>query len=495
MSNIKETDVLIIGGGIIGLSVARELSKYQLDVTLIEREIDVGMGISKTSGSLIYMGLFQALSLVIKDLGMGLDLVEETKTERMRMLWDGFSEFDKLAHQMDIPHKHVGLLLLARNDFEIDKLRKLEELAKYVPGSTIRRIERKEVFEMEPNVTPDVIEGLYDSTATITIFGPDYAIAVYENARDNGADIMLNTECLGIEEQRGFHAVLTNKGWIKSRFVLNCAGKYADKVADMASAHSDWNLVFYRSQTFIFDKKLEGLINNIVGIPPDAGKIDFFYPLETGNLLAYAGYYDKSEDREFMETLQENYEDAFPRMKSLIPTICENDIITAFVGMRTFNDKEFEENLIEYSPRSNNFINVLVRMPGYTPSPAIAKKVVGMLAESGLELKENKNFNPERKGIPHVRSLSDEERNELIAKDSRYGRVICRCESVTEGEIVEAIQRGATTLQGVMFRTRAGMGRCQRNWCGPKVLDIISRELSRKQVTYKGSGFEYFDLS
>jgi len=495
MGNIKETDVLIIGGGISGLQIARELRKYQVDVTVVERESDVGMGIGKTSGSLIYMGLFQALSLVIKDLGMGLDLVEETKTERMRMLWDGFSAFDDIAHDMDILHKHVGLLLIARNDFEVEKLRKLEKLAKYVPGSTIRRIERKEVFEMEPNVTKDAIEGLHDSTGTITIFGPEYTIAVYENACENGADIMLNTECLGIEEKKGFHNVLTNKGLIKSRFVLNCAGKYADKVADMANARSDWNLIFYRSQTFIFDKKLNGLINNIVGIPPDAGKIDFFYPLTEGNLLAYAGYYDKSEDREFMETLQENYDDAFPRMKSLIPTICEHDIITSFVGMRTFNDREFEENLIEYSPRSRNFINVLVRMPGYTPSPAIAQKIVGMLAESGLELKENKNFNPKRKGIPPVRFLSDEERNELIAKDSRYGRVICRCETVTEGEIVEAIRRGATTLQGVMFRARAGMGRCQRNWCGPKIIEIISRELGREQVTYKGTGSEYFDVS
>jgi len=317
-------------------------------------------------------------------------------------------------------------------------------------------------------------------------------IAVYENARENLANIMLETECIGIEEEKGFQTVLTNKGSIKARFVVNCAGKYADKVADMANARSGWNLVFYRSQALVFDKKLNGLINNIVGIPPDAGKIDFFYPLGEGNIHVYAGYYDPNEDKEFMETTQENYDDAFVRMKSLVPRISEDNIITAYVGMRTFNDKEFEENIIEYSPRSRNFINVLVRMPGFTPAPAIAQKVVGMLGDSGLELKENENFNPNRKGIPRFRFLLDEERKEIIAKDSRYCRVICRCETVTEGEIVEAIRRGATTVQGVMFRSRAGMGRCQRNWCGPKIIEILSRELGRKQVTYKGSGFEYF---
>lgn len=492
MEKKKETDVLIIGGGIIGLSIVRELSKYQVDVTAVEREADISMGISKTGGSLIYMGLFQALSLVVKDLGMGLDLEKETRTERMQMLWSGFSVFDKIAHELDIAHKHVGLLLIARNELEIEKLRRLEHLAKFVPGGTVRRVHKKELLEIEPNVTSDAIEGLYDSTGVISIFGPEYVIAVYENARENLANIMLETECIGIEEEKGFQTVLTNKGSIKARFVVNCAGKYADKVADMANARSGWNLVFYRSQALVFDKKLNGLINNIVGIPPDAGKIDFFYPLGEGNIHVYAGYYDPSEDKEFMETTQENYDDAFVRMKSLVPRISEDNIITAYVGMRTFNDKEFEENIIEYSPRSCNFINVLVRMPGFTPAPAIAQKVVGMLGDSGLELKENENFNPKRKGIPRFRFLLDEERKEIIAKDSRYGRVICRCETVTEGEIVEAIRRGATTVQGVMFRSRAGMGRCQRNWCGPKIIEILSRELGRKQVTYKGSGFEYF---
>ncbi len=287
MGNIKETDVLIVGAGIIGLSIARELTRYHVDVTVIEKEMDVGMGISKTSGSLVYMGLFQAMSLVIKDLGRDADLEAETRTERMQMLWGGFSLFDKMAHELDIAHKHVGLLLIARNESEVENLRRFERLSTFIPGGTVRRVDRKELFEMEPNVTRDAVEGLYDSTGTISIFGPEYVIAVYESARENGANIMLEAECLGIEEGNGFQIVPTDRGKIKARFVVNCAGKYADHVADMANARTDWNLVFYRSQALILDKKLDGAINNIVGIPPDAGKIDLFYPLGEGNIHVY----------------------------------------------------------------------------------------------------------------------------------------------------------------------------------------------------------------
>ena len=488
-NQVKETDVIIIGAGIIGMSLARELTKYQVDVTVIEKEADVSMGISKTSGSLIYMGLFQALSLVIKDLGRGADLIEETRTERMKMLWGGFSVFDDLAHDLDIAHKHVGLLLIARNESELGRLRHLEELSKFVPGGTVRRVEREELFEMEPNLTRDALAGLYDSTGTISIFGPEYVFAVYENARENGAKVMLNTACQGVLEENGYQIVSTDRGPIKARFVINCAGKYSDRVADLAGARTGWNLVFYRTQALVMDKKLDGFINNIVGLPPDADKIDFFYPLAEGNIHVYCGCYDLIEDRDFTETTRHDFDETIGRMKLIFPTLSEDDIITSYVGVRTFNDKIFDENLIEHSPRNPNFINALVRMPGFTPAPKIAEKVVGMLAERGLELKKNNAFNPFRKGIPRFRFLTDEERSELIAKNPLYGRIICRCETVTEGEIVEAIRRGARTLQGVMFRTRAGMGRCQRNWCGPKIIEVIGRELRlpEKEVTFKGT--------
>ena len=488
---MRETDVLIVGAGITGVSLARELSRYKVRVTVIEKEADVSMGVSKTSGSLIYMGLFQALSLVIKDLGHGADLEAETKNERMQLLWGGFSLFDQLAHDLDIQHKHLGVLIIARNDSELEKLKSLEHLSQFVPGGTIRWMDRDELFSVEPNLTPDAVAGLYDSTGTISIFGPEYVYAVYENACANGVEVLLKTACQRIEKKNGYLLVSTNRGTIKARFVVNCAGKYADQVADMAKARSGWNLTFYRTQALLLDRKLAGTITNIVGIPPGAGKIDFLYPLGEGNIHVYGGYYDQIKEREFTATTHENFNDAIQRMKQLVPALSEEHIINSYVGVRVFNDKEYEENIIEYSPTNENFINVLVRMPGFTPSPKIAEKVVGMLADKGLELNARDNFIPYRKGIPRFRFLSDEKRNELIKEDGSYGRIVCRCETVTEGEIIEAIRRGAETLQGIMFRTRAGMGRCQRNWCGPKLMSILTRELgvSSEELTFKGPGY------
>lgn len=489
---VKESDVVIIGGGIIGVSLARELSKYNVSVSLIEREPDVAMGISKTAGSLVYMGLFQSLSLVIKDLGRGADLVKETKTERMKMLWEGFQAFDVIANDLDIAHKHVGCLIIARNDEEQKKLRALEALCDYVPGATLKRVERNELFEMEPNLTKDAIEGLFDSTGTISMFGPEYVYAVYENAIANGVNVYLNTECKNIEEDTdGYQLVKTKKINFRTRFVANCAGKYADVVADMAQARQDWNLVFYRSQALILDKKLEGFVRNIVGVPPSAGKIDFFYPLGEGNIHVYGAQYDLIKDREYNETTEKDYEEAITRMKKIFPNLKASDVITSYVGVRVFNDKEFDENLIERSKRNPNFINVLVRMPGFTPAPKIAEKVVQMFAESGLNLTAKQSFNRYRTSIPRLRYMDVNSRDVLIKKNPKYGRIICKCEDVSEGEIEDAILRGASTLQGVMFRTRAGMGRCQRNWCFPKVVEIMSRKMNVpvKAISFKGKGY------
>lgn len=217
----KETEVLIIGAGITGCSIARELTRYQMDVTVIEKEIDVGMGISKTSGSVIYMGLFQAMSIVIKDLGHGIDYEKYTRTERMQMLWDGFQLFDRIAHELDIPHRHVGHLSIARNEDELEKLKTLERMSAFVSGAELGWLGKKELFEMEPNITRDAVAALYDATGTTSIFGPEFVIAVYENARSNRANILLETECLGVEEENGFQIVSTNKGTIKARFVIN----------------------------------------------------------------------------------------------------------------------------------------------------------------------------------------------------------------------------------------------------------------------------------
>lgn len=493
MSELQLADVVIIGAGITGLSIGRELSRYRLRVVVIEKEADVAMGISKTAGSLIYMGLFQAASLAIKDLSGQADLKAETESERMRLLWEGFQDFDKLSHELDIAHSHAGVVFLARNPAEQAHLDRLYDLAHHIPGGSLTKLDREALFRLEPNLTREATGGVLDSTGAVSVFGPEYVIAVYENARDNGLEVRLGTEFTGVEEAPDGLVVHTSRGPIKAGQVVNCSGKYSDKSADRAGPGRDWNLSFYRSQALVLDKNRRDVINNIVGIPPAPGKIDFLYPLSEGNIHVYGANYDHIDDRDFTATTREHFDDALSRMQALVPCLSARDVITSYVGVRVFNDKSVDDHLIEDHPEHPRFLNLLVRMPGFTPSPALARKIVGVLADKGLKLDPKETFISTRRAIPRFRFLSPEERAELIEQDPAYGRIICRCETVSEGEIVEAIRRGASTLQGVQFRTRAGMGRCQRNFCGAKIQDIISRELGldRRAVTYKGPGWEF----
>ncbi len=492
MAKNSKADVVIIGGGITGLAIGRELSRHRLRAVLVERQADVAMGVSKTAGSLIYMGLFQAASLAIKDLSGQADLRAATESERMRLLWEGFQSFHVLAHELDIAHRHLGVLLMARNQAEEAQLDRLHRLAQHVPGGTLARLDREALFRAEPNLTPDATLGVLDSTGAISVFGPEYVIALFENAVANGLDARLGCEFLGLEDIPGGLRVITSQGPIEASFVLNCGGKYADESADRAGSGRDWNLSFYRSQALVLDKNRGQVIGNIVGLPPAPGRIDFLYPLGEGNIHVYGANYDHIDDRDFTATTRENFDDAIRRMRALVPCLTERDVIASYVGVRVFHDKSPDDHLIESPPDRPRFINVLVRMPGFTPAPALARKVAGILAQRGLEMIPRADFNPARQSIPRFRFLTQPERERLIERDQTYGRVICRCEKVTEAEIVEAIRRGATTVQGVQFRTRAGMGRCQRNFCGAKIADILARELGRdrREVTFKGPGGE-----
>lgn len=488
----READVVIVGAGITGVSIGRELSRYKLRTLIIEKQADVAMGVSKTAGSLIYMGLFQAASLAIKNLSGQADLRAETQSERMQLLWQGFREFHDLAHDLDIDHSHLGVLFLARDPEEKSRLKTFAQLAEHIPGGTVTRLDKAALQEAEPNLTPQAEEGLLDTTGAVSVFGPEYVIALFENARANGLEVLPGTEFLGLEGVPGGLLVATSQGPIKARFVLNCGGKEADLAADRGGPGRDWNLSFYRSQALVLDRSLAGTINNIVGLPPSAGRIDLLYPLSEGNIHVYGANYDHIRDRDFTATTREHFDDGIRSMQALVPRLSERDVITSYVGVRVFHDKNPDDHLIESPAGTPNFLNVLVRMPGFTPAPALARKVVGLLVERGLELKPKAEFISTRQAIPRFRRLAPAERAELIRRDPAYGRIVCRCEMVSEAEIVEAIRRGATTVQGVQFRTRAGMGRCQRNFCGAKVGDLLARELGRDRagVTFKGPGYE-----
>jgi glycerol-3-phosphate dehydrogenase len=494
MAQEIEADVLIIGGGIAGVSIARELSKYNIKTVLIEKEADISMGISKTGNGYIYTGLEMAYSMVGKGRIETVPGTAEYETARqhLELAKQGFPKAHELLHNLDVGHKHGGCIILARNNEELELLDSFAERARQVhalDSSAVEIIDRDTLYEMEPHITPEAIAAAYDPECIIDFFLPEYVIALAENARDNGVEILVETKVLNISESNGRQIVKTTKGSILTKYIINAAGKYVDRVADMAGARDDWGVHFNRLQMTLFDKQVGKLINNHIRVPvADDMVLSNISPLNDGNLLIFFDRIRLTDDRENRATSKESFNLAFNMAKKVVPCLAEKDVITMWTAIAMGRYAETVIHNVEVSKHNSRFINLSPIMPGIGALPLVAERTVALLGNLGLQLNRNPKSNAIRKGIPKFRELSDDERNKLILEDSRYGRVVCRCETVTEGEIVEAIKRGAKTVQGVSFRTRAGMGRCQRGFCGPQVVKIIARELDIPvtEVTMKG---------
>ncbi|MCD6358836.1 MAG: FAD-dependent oxidoreductase [Dehalococcoidia bacterium] len=469
------TEVLIIGGGILGTAVARELSKYKVDVTLVEKEVDIGWGSTKSNSCLVCQGA-DALSF-------------RKEYRNSKFVWESMPLMEPLCQELDVPFRRVGELSVIRNNDELSKFVKLKrKQEEWVPDMTPQRfIDREELSRMEPNVSKKFIGALYDPDMAVT--DPvRLAIALAENARDNGVNVMTGIKVLDISQSNDGFEVQTTQGNISARFIINTAGVFADKIAALLNAD---NFVLYPVKGYvgILDKKVGKLVShNILARPQAPGEMNIVTPSIHDNLffgiqLRLARRGDCSNDKEMARK-------ALVNAQELVPDISAKDIITAFSGFIMYRNFEmgWHECVVRASDKVPRFITLVIGFPGISASPAAAKEAVKLLAQEGLELEERSDFDPYRKAIVEFSELPEEDKKILIAKDSRYGHVVCRCETVTEGEIVEAIKRGATTLDGVKYRCRPGMGRCQGGFCGPRVTDILARELgiSREEVTKKG---------
>jgi glycerol-3-phosphate dehydrogenase len=282
--------------------------------------------------------------------------------------------------------------------------------------------------------------------------------------------------------------VETARGPIKTEYVVNAAGAFADEVARMAGV-CDFGLNFLNGQTEILDKHCRGMVNNSLGPPPEPGGGGKISLLMSGNISLGFVAYTPAQDREDTAKRREWTQKSISRARELVPGISERDVIKSFTGMRVFNTRDPEDHIIEATRNNPHFINAVIRLPSLAASPMIGAYVVELLGNNGLVLVKKTDHVPGHQGIPKVSELPDKERQRLIAEDARYGHIICRCEEISEGEIVEAIRRGARTVDGVKFRTRAGMGRCQGGFCGPRVVEILARELDipMTEIT-KGNG-------
>ena len=467
-----ETQVVIIGGGLMGTALARELSRYKLDAVLVERYPDVCWGLSKASNGMIYSGLTWLVSVALKAIATeGGDA--GSHMEKDRLCLEGYERWEAIFRELDVPYKQTGVIVIARNSEEMERIKAMQEMAK--PEWNLECIDRDTLFSLEPNVTQEAIGALYDEGHMFSQYPWDVVIALAENAKKNGIRFLFDAEVQGYSRSKGVQKLETAKGTIKTEYVVNATGPWGPDVAKLADA-CDFSLQFFKGHSLLTDRRVGNLVKNCIFWPPTPGVSKAIQPMISGN-LRLGSIYVETDNKEDAAADQTDMETVLSRASDLVPSLTKDDIIAYYTGMRVFSARDKEEYIIEFAPNNRKFINVVLRLPGFTPGPAIAEKVVSMLGESGLKLDKKEDFNPYRKRIPIFRDLPDDERRELISQDTRWGNVVCRCETVTEAEIVEAIRRGATTLDGVKYRTRASMGRCQGNFCVPRVVELLAREL------------------
>lgn len=463
-------DVIVIGAGVIGCSVARELSKYSLNICVLEKGSDVAVGTTKANSAIVHAG-------------------HDAKPGSLKAVLNkkGNVMFDRLSKELDFPFKRNGSLVVCFNKDDLYKLQELKERGEQNGISGLKILEKDEVMAMEPNLNTDIVAALYAPTGGI-VCPYEMTIALAENAFINGVDFKFNCEVLDVFKEKDNFMVKTNLEDIRGRLIINAAGVNADSINNMVGANKI-NIIARKGEYCLFDKTFGKTVEKtIFQLPTKMGKGVLVTPTVDGNLLIGPNAID-IESKEDLNTTGKGLEEILEKAKLTLKSIPMRSIITSFAGLRAHSTED--DFIIGEAEDVENFINAAgIESPGLSSAPAIAEMIENIVIDK-LNPDKNHKFNPIRKGIPKFREMSNEERKEIIKTNQLYGNVICRCELVTEGEIVEAIRRpmGARDLDGVKRRTRAGMGRCQSGFCSTKVVDILARELnmSRMDVTKFGS--------
>ncbi len=447
-------DVLIIGCGITGAAAACQLSRYRLKVAVLERENDVSAGTTKANSAILHAGYDpEPGSLMAKLNVRGAALAKE------------------LCARLDVPYRPCGSLVLAFSDQDDQMVRTLCQrgLANGVPGVEV--LTGDQARTMDPNLSPQVTSALWAPSAAIC--SPwEYCLALAETAVRNGADLHLETAVTGLERQAEGWLVRTGRGEFYARYVLNAAGVSAQEVHQMA-APKTFTIHPSRGQYFLLDKCEGDRVGHVIfQCPGPSGKGVLVAPTVHGNLIVGpdAGPVEGNDVSTTGEGL------GFVRRTALksVPSINFRESIRNFAGVRAASDRG--DFIIEFA--APGFLDLAgICSPGLTAAPAIAEYAARLLAEDGLALEEKENFLCQRRRIK-FHHLSPADKAALVAREPAYGRVICRCETVTEGEILEAL-RGPIpprSVDGVKRRVGAGMGRCQGGFCGPRVVELLARE-------------------
>ena len=464
-------DVIIIGAGVIGCAVARELSRYDAETLVIEKNEDVCTGASKANSAIVHSG-YDAKNGTLK---------AKFNVEGNRMM-------KKVCEELDVPFKRIGSLTVCTDIERVSELDALKERGEKNGVEGLRILSRDELLETEPHIGDEVVAALYAPTAGI-ICPFKLTIAYAENAAVNGTEFLFDTAVKKVYRADGIWHVVTDHQEFTAKAVVNAAGVYSDVFHNMVSADK-LNIVPRRGDYILLDRAAEGYVHHTVfQLPTKFGKGVLVTPTVHGNTIIGPTAVDL-DDKESTATTAEGIDSVIEKSALSIKGLPTRQVITSFAGLRAHGDRH-DFVLGEANDAPGFFDCAAIESPGLTAAPAIGVYIARQIKDK-LQLSEKEYFVAERKDILNPNTLTLEERNELIKREPAYGTIVCRCESVTEGEILDAIRRpvGARSLDGVKRRTRAGMGRCQAGFCSPRVMEILRRELSIDLTEVTKSGGE-----
>lgn len=477
---MKKYHVAIVGGGVIGSAIAFELSKYDVDVIVIEKGCDVASVTSKANSGVVHSGINSSPGSL-----------------KARFCVEGNQKIKMLASELGFSYKNVGKYIIAKNDDEIKELEKLKEIGIKNKVLGLELHDKSIVNKKEPYVSGKA--GLWVPTAGI-ILPYEFTIALAENAAINDVDFVLETKVIDIEKKENIFFLKTNNGVIRSNILINAAGLNCRKIVSMLE-EPDFNVYPCRGEYLVLDKKCSDLVTSMIYPVPETKKGVLgvhITPTVEGNILLgpSAEFINDSDDK---RTTSEKMKILYKEAKEIIPRMPAGYVINAFSGIRCKLASEKDGGWADYrifeSKKTPGLINLLgIESPGLTAAPAIAEEIRKMISKK-IILKEKENFVLQKK----QKSFSEmnlDEKTKLIQKDETWGRIVCRCEHVTEAEVIKALSNplGAKTLSAVKYRCRAGMGRCQGGFCTQHIVRIMEDNFNMdyKKINLKSPNSNLF---
>ncbi len=461
-------DVVVIGGGVVGCAIARALTHYRIDVALVEREVEVGFGTSKANSGIIHAGHHTTPGTV-----------------KGELVWRGNQMWQDLANELGFGFFQNGDLTIAFDEDELLTLETIESIGKERGVTGLELWGPDRIHREEPNVSKEALAALHGPTAAV-VNPYEACFALIDDAVDNGLQLLVGRPVTAITPEGSHLVVHVGDEHIATRCVINAAGLYADRVCRMVGI--ELPIRARKGEEYLLDKRLSGIVRRtIFPCPTPTSKGILVIPTYDGTIMV-GPTAELVDDKEDLSTTSAGAAHVFEMAQRLVPGISERDCIAEFAGLRAVAP---DDDFVIGATRVPGFINAAgVQSPGLTAAPAIAEEIVALIADGGLDLSPKPDLKSPAPRPVRVSELGLSELEQLVFSDNRYAHIVCRCEMVTEGEIADAIERGARTLDGVKFRTRAGMGRCQGGFCTSRCMQLLSdaHDVPIHDITKRGPG-------